>query len=352
MDLSRFGLTDALREAFAPLLSDGLEPGRVSTVNRNDLVVEVAAGSVRAEPTGRLRHAADSDLDLPAVGDWVAARVVDEGGFAVVTDVLPRTSILRRRMPGGRSEYQMMAANVDVALVVHACDRPVHARRIERYLVIARDGGIDPLIVLSKTDMLTAGDRERALAAARELADAVAVSSVAEGGLDALAAVMEAGRTYILLGPSGVGKSTLLNRLAGEDLFATREVRDADQKGRHTTTRRQLVVLPSGALVIDTPGMRELGMVDVQEGIGETFADLAALAEDCRFRDCTHTTEAGCAVIAAVEAGEVDRGRYDSWLRLAREAAHYERDYVEQRRRDRAFGKMAREVLKQKRDRR
>jgi ribosome biogenesis GTPase len=352
MDLSRLGLTDALRATFARHLAEGLEPGRVSAVNRNDLVVETVSGPVRAEPTGRLRHAADSDLDLPAVGDWVAARVVDEGGFAVVTDVLPRSSTLRRRMAGGRSEYQMMAANVDVALVVHAADRPVHARRIERYLVIARDGGIEPLIVLSKADVLAADQRERALTAARELADAVAVSSVAEGGVDALAAVMEAGRTYILLGPSGVGKSTLLNRLAGEDLFATREVRDADHKGRHTTTRRQLVVLPSGALVIDTPGMRELGMVDVQEGIDETFADLAALADGCRFRDCTHTAEAGCAVIAAVEAGEVDRGRYDSWLRLAREAAHYERDYVEQRRRDRAFGKMAREVLKQKRDRR
>lgn len=352
MSLSNFGLDESLRAALIQGVPEGSQIARVTAVNRTNLELETEEGPLTAELTGRLRFAVGSSLELPAVGDWVAIQVLDDGSFAVVTDVLPRATELKRRQPGKRTEYQLIAANVDVAFIVQPADQPVHTRRLERYVVVARDGGVEPVILLSKTDLVPIADLPASVATAGALAETIPISSTTPGGLDSIKARLKPGLTYVLLGPSGVGKSTLLNGLIGEDVFATGDVRASDQKGRHITTRRELVVLEGGAIFIDTPGMRELGLTDVQDGLDDTFSDISELTDSCRFRDCTHTGEAGCAVCEAVEAGSLDEGRYQSYLRLQREAAHYEREYVEQRRRDRAQGKLYKEILKGKPDRR
>lgn len=352
MSLKSHGLSEELARRMVPQVPQGLELARVVVVHRANLALELERGPVMAELTGRLRYGAASDSELPAVGDWVLAQVLDEGDFAVVVEVLPRATELKRRLPGKGTDHQMMAANLDTAFIVHPVDRPVHERRIERYLVMARDGGIEPVIVLSKADLITSEECEAALAVASRLAASVAVSSVETGGMDSLAARMVPGETHVLLGPSGVGKSTMLNALLGREVMATRAVRAVDGKGRHTTTRRELVVLDSGAIVIDTPGMRELGLTDMQTGLDDSFAEIAALAESCRYRDCSHTDEGGCALLAAVAASKLDDARLQSFLRLQREADHYERSEVEQRRRDKAFGKMVKSAMSKKRQRR
>ncbi|MBO6576500.1 MAG: ribosome small subunit-dependent GTPase A [Rhodothermales bacterium] len=338
------------RSTFDPAPAPDLEPGRVLAVHRTNLSVMTESGLRQAELTGRLRFTAETEDDFPVTGDWVWVRALDD--LAMVSEVQARQGVLRRRRPGTSSGLQIMASWVDVALLVHGCNLPVNVRRLERFAAAVRDGGIEPVVVLSKVDLLDDEERKESIAQCAHIGPVVAASSEVSGGFLEVQGLLEAGRTFVLIGPSGAGKTTLLNGLLGSETFATGAVRDVDGKGRHTTTRRELVQLPSGALLIDTPGVREMGMTDMQGGIEDTFDEIAVLAETCRFADCRHQEEVGCAVLAAVETGDLAAETLAAYHKLEREAAHFERSIAERRRRDRGFGKMVREVMKHKKDRR
>ncbi|NTW68189.1 MAG: ribosome small subunit-dependent GTPase A, partial [Nitrospirae bacterium] len=307
----------------APFRQEGLVPARVIAEHRGMYRVAASRGEMPAEVTGRLMFHADERLDYPVVGDWVAAAVLDQGGLAVIHAVLPRTSVLARKSAGRKLEGQAIAANVDIIFVVIGLDHDFNLNRLERYLAVAAGTTARPVVLLSKSDLVPDPDASARSASDRaEGAEVLAVSSRTGSGMDRLGILLARGVTACFIGSSGVGKSSIINRLAGRELLRTAEVREADSKGRHTTSHRELFVLPSGGIVIDTPGMRELGLWDAGQGIGRAFGDIEALAAACAFSDCTHRVEPGCAVRAAVEEGELDPGRYESFLKLGREQEH------------------------------
>jgi ribosome biogenesis GTPase len=318
--LEALGWTDELAAAFEPHQEAGLTPGRVSTQHRGVSVANTEAGEVHADLAGRFRHEAIEARDLPAVGDWVALDV-NEPGRGRIEAVLPRTSLISRKTPWLEVKEQVLATNVQTVFLVQALPLDVNPRRLERYLTTVWESGASPVIVLTKTD-LAGDDLPRLLAEVEAIAMGVpvhAVCNITGEGLDALRAYVTGSETVVLLGSSGVGKSTIVNRLAGEELLETQEVRESDQRGRHTTTRRQLIVLPSGGIVLDTPGLRELQLWNADEGISHTFEDVEGFAAQCRFSDCAHESEPGCAVRAALASGELDRDRWDSYVKLQRE---------------------------------
>jgi len=306
-DLRELGWTSELADNLEP----GLVPGRVAAVHRGAFDVWTESGSVRSRLPGRLMH---EGLDV-GVGDWVAL------GDGLIRSVLPRRSAIVRNAAGLTTTAQTLAANVDVAFAVSSLGPDLEPRRIERYLVTIWDSGAAPEIVLTKADRLA--DPWPLVAEIEAVALGVpvhVVSAVSGQGCDALRARIQDGMTAVLVGSSGVGKSTLVNRWLGEEVMATKETRVDDDEGRHTTTHRQLLVLPGGGLVIDTPGLRELQLWDVgSAALDATFSDVEELAADCRFGDCTHTHEPECAVLAAVESGELPGERFHSWRKLQRE---------------------------------
>jgi ribosome biogenesis GTPase len=310
--LDELGWGPHFEAAFAPYRERGLVPARVATQHRGGFELVAEDGEWAGVPAGTLE-------ELPAVGDWVAAAPLRDEQKAVIEAVLPRRTAFTRSDPWSDAE-EVVAANVDTVLVVTAVGRDFNPRRLERYLAAAHESGADPVVLVNKADL---EPDTAAVAQAQAAAPGVPVhlvSAKAGTGLEQLAPYLVRGRTVALLGSSGVGKSTLANRLAGTDL-ATAEVRE-DERGRHTTTRRQLVPLPGGGLLLDTPGLRELQLSGAD--LDETFPEIAALAAECRFRNCSHTHEPGCAVRAAVEAGELPRERLESYVKLTAELAELE----------------------------
>lgn len=325
MSLSSLGWNSFFERSFESFRTEGLSPGRIAREDAGRYLVLEDAGECIAELAGRLKHQAVTRAELPAVGDWIALRR-EERGLSLIMEVLPRKSIFSRKAAGQVTEEQIIAANVDTVFLVSGLDHDLNPRRIERYLTAAWESGATPVIVLNKADLATDLVTVQAEVEAVAMGVPVVTISALEGqGVESLTSWLRSGSTIALLGSSGVGKSTLVNALLGEERQRTGSVRTGDSRGRHTTTRRELVRLRDGALMIDTPGMRELQLWGDEEGAGSAFPDLVALAESCRFADCGHRTEPGCAICEAVERGELDAGRVVAWRKLERELAHFAR---------------------------
>ena len=326
MDRSALGWNPFFQQHFESLDDPALAPARVARQDRQLCLVYTDAGELTARLAGRLRHEAASPADLPAVGDWVAVEPRPAEGAATIRAVLPRTSCFLRKAAGSHADEQVVAANVDSVFLVSGLDGDFSPRRIERYLTVAWDSGAAPVVVLNKADLC--GDVAAPVAEAEAVALGVpvlAVSAAERRGLDALAPYLAVGHTVAFLGSSGVGKSTLINALLDAERQAVRAVRADDSRGRHTTTHRELIPLPGGALLMDTPGLRELGLWGDETSLSASFADVEELAARCRFRDCAHRGEPGCAVQQALAEGELAVERWQSYLKLQRELRHLER---------------------------
>ena len=356
MTLEDLGWTAARAEEFARATNGkpDLFPGRIAVEYNQILRVYVEGGEWEAVVSGRMKHKASRRAELPAVGDWVVVRRRGDESRAAVVEVLPRAGSFSRKVAGAVTDEQVVAANIDVAFIVTSLDADFSPRRLERYLLLAREGGVEPVVLLTKPDMCDDVPGRIAEAVSVAGGGPVLVVNPRSGeGMAGVIAYVTRRRTYVLLGSSGVGKSTVVNHLVGRDVRRTQEVRADDAKGRHTTTHRELVEVPAGGWLIDTPGMRELQLWEVSDGFRQAFDDIEALAAGCHFSDCRHLDEPRCAVKNAVESGELTADRLVSYQALQQELRHLEtqqseRLRLEDRRRGKVITKALRAHLKQK----
>jgi ribosome biogenesis GTPase len=319
--LAQVGWDERWRALFAPYAARGLTPARVIRGDRGSALVAAPAGIMRAAPSARLLNGARGAAEMPVVGDWVAVMDAEAIDVPLIEAVLPRTSAITRGDPGEGSDVQALAANVDTVFVVQPIAEPPNLRRIERELALAWDSGAVPVVVLTKADL--SADPDAAHAAVESIAlgvDVLPMNALAGEGVAALLAYVSGHRTAVLLGPSGAGKSTIVNVLVGRQRQDTRAVRVSDQRGRHTTVARELIALPDDGVLIDTPGLRAVGLTGSEEGISLTFSDIERLSGSCRFRNCAHQGEPGCAIHAAIDAGTLAADRLASYHKLMREA--------------------------------
>ncbi|MBI5101929.1 MAG: ribosome small subunit-dependent GTPase A [Nitrospirae bacterium] len=321
---------------------------RVTAVDRNSYRVMNELREIPAELAGKFYFHVESSSELPCVGDWVTVQYHNHDTSAIIHGVFPRRTFLRRKRAGAEVDYQMIAANIDIAFVVQSCRIDFNLPRMDRYLVMAADGHVEPIIILAKTDLVPHDELQQKLAAIRQAgitAGVIALSNVTGSGFDEFRQVLRPGRTYCLLGSSGVGKTTLINRLIGRNALDTKAVSGTGE-GTHTTARRQLIVLDKGMMLIDTPGMRELGLLGASDGVSKGFEDILELSAACRYADCSHTRESGCAVVNAITNGELSQERYSSYMKLKKESEYHEMSYLDKRRKDRAFGRFIKTAKK------
>ena len=332
-DLEEFRLNQKL---------DSFGVGRVISEHKERYVVKNTEGEYDAEVIGSLRFSAQSRSDFPAVGDWVAISEYDESRV-LIHSVFPRKTVIERQAVGRQGEKQIIASNIDYAFIVQAVDRDFSINRIERYLTICYASDVKPIIILNKIDLIDDSDLSNLITTIQERVKEVQVIPISNetgAGIDKLKESILKGLTYCLLGSSGVGKSTLVNNLSGKQLMKTNTISSSTSKGRHITSHRELLILDNGGILIDNPGMREVGIADSAGGLDITFEAIVQVARDCRYQDCTHRNETGCAVIAAVDRGDIDQSSYENYLRMERETAYFESTVAERRQKDKDLGKL------------
>jgi ribosome biogenesis GTPase / thiamine phosphate phosphatase len=348
MKLEDLGYTEKLEKFRLENKLNNFEIGRVISEHKERYIVKNDKGEFEAEITGNLRFSAKSRVDFPAVGDWVALTIYDSY-TSIIHKILPRFSTISRQAVGQFGEIQIIATNIDYALLVQAADRDFNINRLERYLTICHASKVNPIIVLTKTDLINNQEKAEIIESIHQRiknTPVFAISNETQDGYETLKSVLEKGKTYCMLGSSGVGKSTLLNNLSGRNLMKTDSISESTNKGRHVTSHRELIVLENGGILIDNPGMREVGIVDNTNGLESTFGIIISLSKNCKFTDCTHTTEIGCSVLEALEKGEIEKKSYENYLKMEREKSHFESSLIEKRKKDKDFGKMVKNFKK------
>ncbi len=322
--------------------------GRVTAEHKERYIVKSADGEFTAEITGNMRFTAESREDFPAVGDWVAMSSFDD--FGIIHKIFPRTSVISRKAAGKAGEVQIIAANVDYAFLVQSAGGDFNINRLDRYITICRTANTEPIIILTKIDLSSDDILNELIISIRariKNIPIIPISSETKAGYFELHSIIEAGKTYCMLGSSGAGKSTLLNNLAGVELMKTSSISESVNKGRHTTSHRELIILSSGGILIDNPGMREVGITDCESGLEAAFELIYSLAQECKYADCTHQTEDGCSVLEALESGELDKDAYENYLKMEKERAFFETSAAERRKKDKYFGKVVKQYIKQ-----
>lgn len=345
MKPEHFGYNDKIEQLRIQHNLLGFEIGRVISEHKERYMVKTERGEFEAEIIGNLRYTANTREDFPAIGDWVAISEYDDNKV-LIHAILPRKTIIKRQAVGKKGENQIIATNIDFALIVQAIDRDFNINRIERYLTICNASNVKPIIILNKIDLINDTDLTKLISEVQKRVKQVpiiAISNTSKKGIERLKEHIVKGKTYCLLGSSGVGKSSLLNNLSGKQLMKTNTISTSTNKGRHVTSHRELIVLENGGIVIDNPGIREVGIADSVGGLEKTFEKIVELSKHCKFKDCTHTIEIDCAVLKAVESEKIDKSSYENYLKMNREKEHFESTVAEKRQKDKNFGKMVKQ---------
>jgi ribosome biogenesis GTPase len=348
MTLTDLGLTDEITTYVKNNNLSDFVIGRVTQEHRERYIVSTGENEFDAEITGNLRFSADSRADFPSVGDWVSMTIYDSD-MAIIHKILPRKSVLERQAVGKFGEKQIISTNIDVALIIQSIDNNFSINRLERYLTICYSANIEPVLVISKIDLSTENDIRNAcrkIETRDKKVKYILLSNLTQQGLDQILKVLQKGKTYCVVGSSGVGKSTLINNLLKKNMLKTGQISQSTNKGRHITDHRELFVLENGGIIIDTPGMRELGTTDNIRGITTTFQEIFDLSLKCKFTDCKHIDETGCAVIDALARKTIDKDSFDNFIKIQSEQHRFQTTIVEKHKKDKAFGKMVRNYKK------